>query len=291
MRFSLGGTEIKITPGAVLFSAFCIAAGETEALLLAAVSLAVHEAAHAIAARNLGIPVARLTVYPFGAVMRLDTLFLSGQGERIVSAAGPIASLTFAALLMLSKAFLPDGVQIERLIGTNLVIAILNLLPAYPLDGGRIFRSFLQRTARERTARTLLLLFTALTASGMVGAGIWLFLHGVYAWTLFVIPPFLMASAFAEWRMPDAGTVSRVMQRKASIRSGTAEKAQIVVISEDASVKEALASFSGSKFTILRVLRSSGFTELTETEILDAAAKFGACASLKSVILRLTDGK
>ena len=287
MTFTVGRTEIRITIGAILLPLFCTVIGEGELLLASVLSLAVHEAAHLIAARNLGLPAARVTLYPFGAVMRFDTLLSEGEGEWIVAAAGPLGSLTFAAFLKL----LPSDAWIGRLTGTNLAIALFNLLPAFPLDGGRIFRALLCRVVRRRTARAVLLAFTALIALGMIGLGVYLVLQGVPAWTLFVIPPFLISSAIAEWRMPDAGIVSHVMDRSASLRAGSAQRAQIVVISEHASVGTALNVLSGTRYTILRVLHGTGFIELNESVLLDAAALSGTRITLKTVISRLTDGK
>ncbi len=291
MRFCVGRTEIRLTVGAILLPAFSLIAGEGEMLLAAILSLAVHEAAHLIAAKNLGLSAARVTLYPFGAVMRLDALLSDGRGEWIVAAAGPLGSLAFAAILQLIALLLISDAWIGRMTGTNLAIALLNLLPAFPLDGGRIFRALLSRVVRERTARTVLLAFTALIALGMIGAGVYLVLNGVPAWTLFLIPPFLVSSAIAEWRTPDAGIVSRVMDRSVHLRAGNAQKAQIVVLSEYASVGTALAALSGSRFTILRVLHGTGFVELNESALLDAAAISGTRSSLKNVISRLTDGK
>lgn len=291
MTFSVGRTEIRVTVGAVLLPLFALVAGECELLLAAVLSLAVHEAAHLIAARNLGMPAARVTLYPFGAVMRLDALLSDKRGEWIVAAAGPLGSLTFAALLKLSEPILPSSAWIGRMTETNLAITLLNLLPAFPLDGGRIFRALLSRVVRERTARTLLFVFTVLIALGMLGLGGCLVLRDVRAWTLFAIPPFLISSAISEWCMPDAGIVSRVMDRSASLRAGIAQKAQIVVISEHASVGTALAALSGSRFTILRVQCGTGFVELNENSLLDAAALSGTQIPLKNVILRLTEGK
>lgn len=291
MSFSLGRTEVRITLGAVLLPALCFVLGEGEALLCAIISLAVHEAAHAIAARNLNVPIVRFSVYPFGAVMRLDTLPTGGQGEGIVAAAGPLGSLTFAALLQLSLLILPMGDFGKRLIGTNLLIALFNLLPAFPLDGGRIFRSVLLRVVRERTARALLFAFTAVIALGMIGIGVYCIFKDLPAWTLFLIPPFLIASAISEWRMPDAGIVARMMERKNVVRSGAAQKAQIIVLRDDACIGDAIASTSKTRFTIIRVLQSDGFYELDEDRLLNAAARFGMRTPLKTVISQLTDAK
>ena len=291
MRFSLGRTEVHVTFGAALFLAFCIVLGEGRTLLYALLSLAVHEAAHAIAARNLGIPITKATVYPFGAVMRIDLTPTGGRGEWIVAAAGPLGSLTFAALLRLSDLFLPAGGRTEQWIEINLLIALINLLPAFPLDGGRIFRAALQTVTRERTARTVLLVFTCVIASAAIAVGVSCAVRGYPAWTLFLIPPFLVASAIREWRMPDTGIVARVIERGGALKNGAAQKAQIVVIRDAARVGDAVAMLSGTRFTIVRVLGAVGFTDMDEDMLIDAAAKFGMQTPLKTVISRLTEPK
>ena len=287
MRFRIGRTEARICFGVLPFLFWCIVAGETTALLLSALSLAVHECAHAIAAKNTGNRVARVTVYPFGAVMTLDQSF-GTQGEWIVAAAGPAASLAVSGMLKLFELLTGPLAWSSALIRTNLLIALLNLLPAFPLDGGRIVRAVLLKTAGERTARRLLLAFTAVIAAVIFGAGILLILRGVPAWTLSALPPFLMLAAIEEWKQPDTGIVARVMERREALRAGFAEKAQIVVISDEASVKEAMNALSGRRLTILRVQRGSCYIELEEGALLDAAAKFGLHAPLKNVISRLT---
>ena len=291
MRFFLGRTEVRITAGAVLLVLFCIVADEWKTLLIALVSLAVHEAAHAVAARNLHIPAARVTVYPFGAVMQLASSFADRRGEGIVAAAGPAASLSFAALLRLCDMFLPAGDWTQRLVGTNLLIALFNLLPAFPLDGGRIVRAALHSVVRERTARALLFAFTGAIAFGMIGVGVYCVLKGYPAWTLFFVPPFLAVSAFREWRIPDTGIVTRVMERRRAVRSGIAQKAQIIVLSEDTRIGDAVSALSGTRFTIVRVRTDTGFTELDEDTLLDAAAAYGMQTTLKTAISRLTDRK
>lgn len=291
MTFRAGGAEIRITFAAVLFWAFCLVAGEGKPLLWAAVALCVHESAHAVAANNLGCSVTRVTVWPFGAVMRLDRLFLCERTERIVSIAGPLGSLAAAGALRLFQPLLPEGEWTGALVRSNLLIAGINLLPAFPLDGGRVFRSLLLRFLRERTAKIILLSFTAAIACGAVGTGAYLLCRGVPAWTLFAIPPFLMLSAVSEWRQPDVGIVSRVMQRSDALKSGEPQRAILVVLPENATVRDAVSALSRSQYTVLRVMRGDGFREIGEEALFAAAAKFGMETPLKTVTLRLTAGK
>ncbi len=287
MTFRFGRTEVRIHFCVLPFLAFAIVAGEGLSLLYAAVSLAVHEGAHLIAAKNRRLSVERVSVWPFGAVMTLSDTFGRG-GDWITAAAGPAGSAAFAAVLSLSGTLSGGRGWTDTLIRTNLAIALLNLLPAYPLDGGRVCRALLCRVLRPNAARRVLLGFTGLIALCAAGAGLWLVLHGVPAWTLFALPPFLIASAFAEWRVSDAGTVARVMERSERLRSGVPQRAVLLAVPERMRIGEAMAALSNSRFTVLLIRHGTGCVTLDEAALLDAAARFGAEKTLKSVILRLT---
>lgn len=286
MTFRVGPTQVRVSLSVLPAAALCIVFGEWKRLLLAALSLAVHEAAHAVAAKNAGFGIVQLSVWPFGAIMQLDE---PGGGEWTVAAAGPLASLTVSGMLRLSSAAFGSSETVDTLVYTNLAIAILNLLPTFPLDGGRVLKTILLKTLHERAARKILLILTGLLAAAIFGFGAYLICNGTPAWTLPALAPFLLASAIREWRAPDAGTVSRIMERREAIRKGQAQRTAIVAVSEQMTIREALALLSASRFTILRVQGERNVRELDESALLDAAAKFGLQTPLKTVIFRLTE--
>ena len=290
MSFPVGRTQVRVRISSVLFFAFCIVAGEGTRLALALLSLAIHEAAHIIAARNGKASVDCITVYPFGAVMDLGGLSNSSGSEAAAAAAGPIGSLAFAGMLQLTVTLLPETEWVRILIRTNLLIALLNLLPAYPLDGGRIFRALLRSVVSDRTAGRLLLGFTITIALCAEIAGILMIVHGYPAWTALLLPPFLVLSAIGEMKRPDTA-VPRIFDRKAAIRYGAPQKAQTVVLSECASIRDAFSTLSNRKYTVLRVIGPFGSVEIDEGTLVDAAAKYGYDTPLKTVISRLTERK
>ncbi len=119
--------------------------GVLGALLLFA-SVLVHELAHALTARALGLPVEGITLFLFGGVSNLRAEPSGPKGELIVSAAGPLASLgLFAALWLVSQGVndktTPFAAVLWYLWFSNLALAIFNSLPAFPMDGGRMLRS------------------------------------------------------------------------------------------------------------------------------------------------------
>jgi Zn-dependent protease len=114
----------------------------TALLLLLVMSLLVHELAHAVVGMRLGLNVIDITIWPFGGMARMDGMQERPELEGPVAAAGPIANLVLAALFLLIPG--PFG-EMGYLI--NGVMGLANLLPAFPLDGGRILRSWLMRNA------------------------------------------------------------------------------------------------------------------------------------------------
>lgn len=112
-------------------------------------SLLAHELAHAVVAQRLGVKVDGITLWLFGGVARIRGQALSARAETAITAVGPVTSLVLAAVFWLVGLLL--GASAGDLAGAtgrwlgriNLILAIFNLVPAFPLDGGRILRSLL----------------------------------------------------------------------------------------------------------------------------------------------------
>ena len=284
MTFRLGRAEARISFALLPLVVFCIITGELESLLISALSLAVHEAAHVIAAKNAGFWIERITFYPFGAVMHLNGGFSDRSAAWTVAAAGPLCSLSVSGILMLLSPIFGAS-QIPLLLArANLAIALINLLPAYPLDGGRILCAVLLKAVRERTARTAALILTALISLAIAGTGVFLAVRGDPVRGFVAIPAFLLGAAIREWRLPNNGTVAKVMDRREAVRSGLAQRAVTFVVPDDLTVGEAVALLSERRYTVLRVLTNAAPFELDESQILFAAAKFGPQEPLKNVI-------
>jgi Zn-dependent protease/CBS domain-containing protein len=117
------------------------------ALLFA--SVLVHELSHALLAKNAGIPVPRIRLFLFGGVSEMTAEPHEPRTEFRIAAAGPATSLMIAAVAGGAARALagpePSGVRalVEYLAAANLLLALFNLLPGLPLDGGRILRAWL----------------------------------------------------------------------------------------------------------------------------------------------------
>src|SRR2546425_6401397 len=123
--------------------------GVLAALLLFA-SVLVHELSHALLAKRAGIAVPRIRLFLFGGVSEMASEPQNPAAEVRIAAAGPLTSFGLAALFfVLSLTGLPSIVYGGRnvtdyLAGINLLLGLFNLLPGFPLDGGRILRAWLR---------------------------------------------------------------------------------------------------------------------------------------------------
>jgi Zn-dependent protease len=154
-----------------------------------------HELGHSFVAIDRGAEVDEILLFPFGGVSRLRHLPDAPRDEFAIAAAGPLTSFGLAALATLTcvasgRALVPvdlvAGPWLARLAWLNLLLGTFNLLPAFPLDGGRLLRALLERrvdvlTATRTATRIGHALAAVLIAVGLV-ADVWLTLIGVFVW-------------------------------------------------------------------------------------------------------------
>ncbi|HSH45930.1 MAG TPA: site-2 protease family protein [Longimicrobiales bacterium] len=175
---------------------FLMAAGIT---LLFFLSLLAHELAHSMVAVVRGIPVHRITFFLFGGMAQTSRDSRSPGEEFLIAIAGPVCSLLLAGLF-LSFWWLGEPSWPTALAGSaaylgvlNLVLAVFNMLPGYPMDGGRVLRAIIWKISGSVDSATRwasrvgvwmatgLMLFGAWdAATGDLMGGLWLVLIGYF---------------------------------------------------------------------------------------------------------------
>lgn len=146
-------------------------------------SLILHELAHSLVARRHGLGIGGITLFLFGGVAELSEEPANPASEFWIAIAGPAMSLTLALSFGLGAAILPNAAAITVLAGylaaVNLMLGLFNLLPAFPLDGGRVLRAWLWQGSGDllSATRKASAAGTAL-AVALMGLGIFLAMSG-----------------------------------------------------------------------------------------------------------------
>lgn len=172
-------------------------------VILLYLSVLIHELSHSVVARAFQLQVRRILLYPLGGFSEIEQEPPTPAREFLISAAGPAMSLLLAGIgYGLLEVLHPSGIPrviLDRFVLINLVVAVFNMLPGLPLDGGRVLRAGLWKvTGNPGSAtvmaawagRILAILIVAVPlaspTSGSLsvegGYGLWLVVVAVFMW-------------------------------------------------------------------------------------------------------------
>ena len=170
-QYSAGGADAAVDSAVFIIAVFACAV--------------LHELGHAVAARRYGITTPDITLLPIGGLARLSRLPEKPSEEIVIAIAGPAVNVAIAAVLfvafgarvnMLSMAEIwnPTYGFATRLAAVNIFLVLFNLIPAFPMDGGRVLRALLafrlgRRRATELAARIGQALAFAFAFIGLIG--------------------------------------------------------------------------------------------------------------------------
>lgn len=165
-------------------------------------SVLAHELGHALTAKKLGVRTKRIVLFFFGGVAELESNLRRGRDEVLVAIAGPLVSFALAALCWSLTGFGGEvGAVAVWLARINFILAVFNLLPGFPLDGGRILRGLVWARTNSLPRATQIAGFVGgIVAWGMIGFGLVEIVRGdvVGGVWLMLLAFFLQASAAAE---------------------------------------------------------------------------------------------
>lgn len=191
--FRIGGIRLELHPTFLLLLAYVGWEGWNEesyngllwrVLTVCAffVCVVLHELGHSFTARNYGVGISRILLMPIGGMAEFDSLPREPRKELLITLAGPAVNFVIAALLWWPVAALPDAIYLHscnglvyQLFVANLVMGLFNLVPVFPMDGGRILRAMLAtRFPYLRATRIAANLGKLLSVAGIFSMLFWL---------------------------------------------------------------------------------------------------------------------
>lgn len=217
---TVGPTDVYLHPGTLLFAAYALLTGSWPSLLASFVSILLHECAHAIAAALGGQPPREMELTPLGAVLRVeDEERLPPLRRLLMLAAGPAMTLLLCLVALRGTALgWLSAAAGRRLFMANLAILMVNLLPALPLDGGRILALLLGSFLRPETVRRIIRLSGTLLGLAAILGSVWLsWRYGGWNWSLAAAGCFLLYSAATATTTAAMAQLRLLMDRKIAL--------------------------------------------------------------------------
>ena len=149
-------------------------------------SVLFHELSHSIVAIRYRLPVSSITLFFFGGVARISREPDRPGQEFLIAAAGPVSSYFLAACFWLLAFYAPQHSMAAELGGQlswiNAMLATFNLVPGFPLDGGRLLRSIIWGITKNYTRATRIAAVGGqMVAYGMMAIGLWIAVQGYLA--------------------------------------------------------------------------------------------------------------
>ncbi|MHB8170631.1 MAG: M50 family metallopeptidase [Thermincolia bacterium] len=247
----------------------------------------IHELAHVALALHYGFKVREVELLPFGGVARIEDFMEMDPGiETKIALAGPLANgAMLGAALALQHYGGWNHPLLTFFIKCNIIMAAFNLLPALPLDGGRIYRAFLAPRIGLKNATE--------AAAGMAkGIAILLFIlgsGGLYLGltdlSFLVIVAFLYYASVKERGLAAFVFMRYLTRKKEELSKKGIIKAEHLVVSETTPLKDIIKYFVPRKFHLIVMMGSDWTIQhiYTETEVIDGLLAFGFDLPLKSL--------
>ena len=276
---SLPGAEkrrIRLHPLCLAVGILSAFTGRLLEYVAAVIAALEHECAHAFAARRYGYSLDKIVLMPYGAVVSGDISGIGRREEVVVLLAGPLANL-FTGLLFVALWWLfPETYPFtDAAAHVSFSLFFVNLLPAWPLDGGRILRTLL-RPLGEKRAKIVCTTLTAVIAAAVLGY----FVDTCFsapAFTALTFSMLLFVGVFG-------GGAYQPVRFVRDFARGVEERR--IALSSDRTLKDALRYLREDKYLVLVLFEGGEFLgELPEEELLKALGEgdytrtLGACLS------------
>ena len=251
---TLYGTTLRIHPLFPMMLLLFILGGQGQLIAAFLLALLFHEAGHIYAASRMGVGVTQIELTPFGGVMQLeDGEGVIGRRGFLLSAAGIIVNL-ISLLLTAFVLTVHAGTFTVYFLWANLAMLLVNLLPAIPLDGGRMALALLScRFPRTRVWKVMLILGRVL-ACLLILLSLYQAFRGVYAPTYAILGCYLLYSSFLEEKQSAARYIAALFSRRYRADTGAALPMQTVCVHGETPLRVLLPQLNPRAYHTIAVL-------------------------------------
>ena len=239
------------------------------------ISILLHEISHSLVAKAKGIPVRDITLFVFGGVSNLAHEARSAGEEFQIAIVGPLTSLALAALfavlwLALQPFFEGAAAVAGYLAFINLILAVFNMLPGFPLDGGRVFRSIVWALNRNQLRATRIAAKVGEFLSyGLMGVGVIQIFFGNFTGGIWMI----LVGTFLRGASVSSYENLLVEQTLAGLKVRDIARRDFVAVPPDMTIEQLVTEYvlsaRGRSFPVVAGQELLGLITLTDVQRLE----------------------
>lgn len=278
----MGGLKLSVHPLFLVVGVYYALVGKIFVFIIYTVSAVVHELGHSYAAAGAGYGLNRITLMPFGAVAsgNIDGLKLKDQIK--IALAGPFVNLAIGLICVASWWIYPESYPFTEIVSeANFSLAIVNLLPVFPLDGGRVL-SAVSTLKMGKKGSEMLCKITGGVFSALLVAGFIITIFGKVNPSLLFFALFVIFGAFGKGRENKyvklySAVTTEKLKRGMEIKKQAVDKSitlkRLISILDDTALNE-IAVYSGDKCV----------ATLSQTQINDLISRFDLYSKLEEYV-------
>lgn len=267
--FTIGSTEVYLHLATLLLVVYMVVLKQVQVLIISMLSILVHEAAHAVAATCMGQSPQEIEITPLGGMMRLEEDGgLSAIRLIPVLIAGPLASLGLCWLsLGLTNVGVLSAEAGRQWFTSNLLFLVGNMLPALPMDGGRIVALLLVVRLRRETVNRIMRVMGTAIGFGFIILNLAFSMHyGGWNLSLSMTGCFLMYAAAHCTTTSALAELRAFMDRKIRLECKEAVPCKWVAVMNHASLRKAIKQLAPNGYTMFACVDPSGLSAVRVVE-------------------------
>jgi len=246
-------------------------------LLISFILVFLHELVHFIVAKKLGFKGFYIEILPIGAVLKLKDLDDADPKEDlIISLSGPLFNLFLAAIFYFVSKYHYNN-YVEHLFMSNLALGIFNLIPAFPLDGGRIVRDILSFKTYYKNANKITVKFSIILGILITVYSLILFLFDKRSINMMILGVFIIIASYKEKERIVYLIMGDIINKKYKFNKKGYIENRSISMHLKKSLLEALSIIDKNKYNIFIILDSEmkAVNVIYEGELIEAIKIYG----------------
>ena len=253
----MANLKFTIHPLFFIFGLYFAFIGKVFSFLICTIVAVIHELGHYFASSKLGYKLNKITLMPYGAIIKGDISNLKYKDECKIALAGPFINLLTACVFVALWWFIPEIYAFTDLVVfTSTTLAVINLLPCYPLDGGRFLFATLALFYPRKKAKLIVQILGCIFAS---------LLFFVFIYSLFTTPnlSILFFSLFMFFGVFGASNENAYIKSYLDFNTFLDKKPKVVkklAVSENCLIKDLFSIIDINYYYEIKIIYSNGYS-------------------------------